>query len=593
MSLIASDDVLRKHSGFNLTGMKGSDYIADFLVKRGVRSVFEVSGGMITHLLDSIYKQGKIQIVSVHHEQAAAFAADAVGRITGVPGVAMATSGPGATNLLTGIASCYFDSSPAVFLTGQVNRDEQKGDRSIRQLGFQEADIVAMATPVTKAAWKLRTIEDLPELLAKAFDLATAGRPGPVLLDLPMDLQHMQLKLPADSALETNAVLSLYPEPAAVAAMLGAIGDASRPLVLIGGGVRAARAVGPLRQFVEMLKMPVVHSLMAVDVLPFAHELRVGMIGTYGNRWANMALGSSDCLVVLGSRLDVRQTGTDTIGFRSGRRIFHVDCEEGEINNRVKGCDSILSTLPEFLEIASELACNQQMKDHSEWQREIRGWKQQWPDTAELPDAKGVNPNIFFHQLSLETAQAAAYIVDVGQHQMWAAQSIELEQDQRFLTSGGLGSMGFALPAAIGTAVSTKRPVVVIAGDGGFQCNIQELQTVVRNSLPIKIVILNNMCHGMVRQFQESYFDGRYQSTLWGYSAPDFEKVAVGYGIAARTITNPCDVGAAVDWLWADADQPSLLQVMVDTYANAYPKLAFGRPITEMEPLAKPIPMEP
>jgi acetolactate synthase-1/2/3 large subunit len=183
-------------------------------------------------------------------------------------------------------------------------------------------------------------------------------------------------------------------------------------------------------------------------------------------------------------------------------------------------------------------------------------------------------------------------VIDVGQHQMWAAQSIDVRKDQRFLTSGGMGSMGFALPAAVGAAIATGRPVVMVAGDGSFQCNIQELQTVVRNQLPVKMVVVNNLCHGMVRQFQESYFDARYQSTLWGYSAPDFERVAAGYGIAARTVSDPVGLEAAVDWLWHDPLQPALLQVMVDTFANAYPKIAFGRPITEMEPFAKPIAME-
>ncbi len=536
--------------------MKASDYIANFLTEQGVRCVFEVSGGMITHLLDSMHRLGNLRVVSVHHEQAAAFAVDAVGRMTGVPGVAMATSGPGATNLLTGIASCFFDSSPGVFLTGQVNRSEQKGDRKIRQLGFQEADIVAMATPITKAAWKLRTIDELPCLMKKAFEVATTGRPGPVLLDLPMDLQRAQLPDDSNTSEPKEVAETLQPDPAKVSAALQLLQRAVRPLVLIGGGIREARVADLLRQFVDLIGVPVVHSLMAVDVLPYAHKLRVGMIGTYGNRWANTAIGNCDCLLVLGSRLDVRQTGSDTEAFRSGRNIIHIDCEPGEINNRITGCDAIVSTLPEFLELANRLALNLQARERPEWHEQIEAWKLQWPDIAELSGIGGVNPNAFLHQLSRASGQARAYVVDVGQHQMWAAQSIELGGNQRFLTSGGLGSMGFALPAAIGVAVSTSDPVVVVAGDGGFQCNIQELQTVVRNKLPIKIVILNNRCHGMVRQFQESYFGGRYQSTLWGYDAPDFERIAVGYGIAGRTLSDPAGGAASAQWLWEDRLNP-------------------------------------
>jgi acetolactate synthase-1/2/3 large subunit len=571
--------------------MKVSDYIAATLAARGVRTVFEVSGGMITHLLDSVNRQGQMRVVSVHHEQAASFAADAVGRLSGVPGVAFATSGPGATNLLTGIGSCYFDSSPAIFLTGQVNRDEQKGDRAVRQLGFQETDIVSMATPITKAAWKIRSVEDVPRMLDRAFAVATEGRPGPVLIDVPMDVQRSATDAdPAASPSLPSCILA--PDPAAVGDLLDRLRAAARPLILVGGGIRSARVADQLRTFVQMVGIPVVHSLMAVDVLPFSDELRVGMIGTYGNRWANVALGHCDCLLVLGSRLDVRQTGSDTLAFTAGRHIIHVDCETGEINNRLKGCSGIVATLPEFLQAAVAVAARRNFGDQKQWRAEIDGWKREWPDTAELAGIPGINPNVFLHRLSACSAAAGAYVVDVGQHQMWAAQSIDVRQDQRFLTSGGMGSMGFALPAAIGAAVSTGRPVVVIAGDGGFQCNLQELQTVVRNRLPVKIVILNNLCHGMVRQFQESYFDARYQSTLWGYSAPNFERVACGYGIAGRTTECHEDMDDAVHWLWSNSAEPALLQVMIDTYANAYPKIAFGRPITEMEPFAKPIEME-
>jgi acetolactate synthase-1/2/3 large subunit len=571
--------------------MKTSDYIAATLSDHGVRCVFEVSGGMITHLLDSIHRQGRIRVVSVHHEQAAAFAAEAAGRITGVPGVAMATSGPGATNLLTGIGSCYFDSSPAVFLTGQVNRDEQKGDRKIRQLGFQETDIVSMAAPITKAAWKVKTVEELPRLLDSAFALATEGRPGPVLLDIPMDVQRQDLTVDG-SRLAANGTAAISPDPAAVAEVLDRISAARRPLLLIGGGIRSARAAEALRKFVGLLRCPVVHSLMAVDVLPCDDEQRVGMIGTYGNRWANMAMGSSDCLLVLGSRLDVRQTGADTAAFAAGRSILHVDCEPGEMNNRVTGCCPVLATLPEFLEMAIGMAAGRGFPDRGEWRAQIEDWKREWPDTAELAGIPGVNPNAFMHSLSAGSNAAGTYVIDVGQHQMWAAQSLDLHAEQRFLTSGGMGSMGFALPAAVGAAISSERPVVMVAGDGSFQCNIQELQTVARNRLALKMVVINNLCHGMVRQFQESYFDARYQSTLWGYSAPDFERVACGYGIAARTTGQPDDMEDAVRWLWQEPDRPALLQVMVDTYANAYPKIAFGRPMTEMEPFAKPIGME-
>lgn len=576
--------------------MKVSDYIARFLEERRVPFVFEMSGGMITHMLDSLHLRGKVRIVSVHHEQTAAFAADAVGRMTGVPGVAMATSGPGATNLLTGMGSCYFDSSPAVFITGQVNRHEQKGDRAIRQLGFQETDIVSMAKPITKAAWLVNDPEDVPAMLHRAFDLAVEGRPGPVLLDIPMDVQRAEIIPPSADAPETVAQAKdacPAPDPAAVRDLLGVLHRAERPLILAGGGIRSGWATERLRDFAHAVGIPVVHSLMAVDVMPAGDPLHVGMIGSYGNRWANLAVGRSDCILVLGSRLDVRQTGADTRAWKGGRTILHVDVEAGEMNNRVADCAAIRAELRPFLEEAVELAGGENWPDRGEWIGELRALRERWPDTSELNDVPGINPNKFMHQLSAASGDAAAFLIDVGQHQMWAAQSLDLGDDQRFLTSGGMGSMGFALPAAVGAALAAApRPVVVVAGDGGFQTNIQELQTVARNRLPVKMVVINNGCHGMVRQFQESYFEGRYQSTMWGYDAPDFARVAAAYGINALTVENEDDIPEALARLWRDPAAPALLQVMVDSHANAYPKIAFGQPMTEMEPYAVPTEME-
>lgn len=571
--------------------MKISDYIADFLYTQGVCYVFVVVGGMITHLVDSIYRQGKIRLIDTHHEQAATFAADAVGRITGVPGVAMATSGPGATNLLTGIGGCYFDSSPAVFITGQVNRDEQKGSRLVRQLGFQETDIVSMAKLITKASWQASSPNEVPDLLAKAFSLATSGRPGPVLVDIPMDVQRANISVerPIRVSSPTECVL----EQGAVDKLLDELHHAKHPLVLAGGGIRAAQAVDLFRTFVERVRVPVVNSLMAVDVLPYTHPLRVGMIGTYGNRWANMAIGLCDFLLVIGSRLDIRQTGSDVKAFKGDRIIYHVDWEASEINNRVKGCQPILAHIPTFLSVAIQASNHHVLPDWSEWLLELANLRRKWADTAELQGAQGLNPNEFIHQLAVASKIAAAFVVDVGQHQMWAAQSLELESDQRFITSGGMGAMGFALPASMGATLAySNQPVVMIAGDGGFQLNIQDLQTVVSNALPIKMVILNNKCYGMVRQFQQSYFEERYPSTYWGYTAPDFSRVAQAYGISAFTLESMSETEGALHRLWQSPNEPVLLQVMLNPLTNVYPKIAFGLPITEMEPFAKPIDME-
>jgi acetolactate synthase-1/2/3 large subunit len=571
--------------------MKASDYIARFIDQKGIDTVFELSGGMITHLLDSLNQTTRIRIVSMHHEQAAAFAADGYARVKGLPGIALATSGPGATNLLTGIGNCYFDSVPAIFITGQVNRHEQKGTRAIRQLGFQETDIVSMARPITKAAYLVNNPEDIPSMLEEAFDTAMEGRPGPVLLDIPMDVQRAQI-----SGVEINAELKRYADidlTPSIMHLVQEIKKSQKPLILAGRGVHAAQMISQFRDFVSLTNIPVITTLLGLDVLSYDDINRVGFIGSYGNRWANIAFGDCDLLIVLGSRLDIRQTGADT-GFIEKRVIFHVDCEQGEINNRVTGCIPILANLKDFLPQFNEIANQLHFSSHDKWKENIAALKSKWPDTAELNPA-GINPNKLMHILSRTSSKTCGYLADVGSHQMWSAQSLEINNDQFFFTSGGMGAMGFALPAAIGACIALgNKPVVVILGDGCMQLNIQELQTIVRNKLPIKIIVLNNKTLGMIRQFQDSYFDSRYQSTYWGYDTPDFEKVATAYNITSKTIGHENEMEETFLSIWDNkhADLPVLVQVMIDSHTNTYPKIAFGRPITEMEPMAKPLGME-
>ncbi len=570
--------------------MKTSDYIVQYLSAQGITCIYEVIGGMITHIIDSVHRDGQIRLLTVHHEQSAAFAAESTARITGIPGIAMATSGPGATNLLTGIGSCFFDSVPAIFITGQVNRSEQKGEHGMRQLGFQETDIVSMALPVTKAAWKINDASEMPERLEQAFHIALSGRPGPVLLDIPMDVQRMDI--PAKN-ISKISVTRQAPSDHDLLPLFSALCKAERPLIIAGGGIRASRSADLFRQFVECVKIPVVNSLMAVDALPYSHPNRVGLIGTYGNRWANLTVGKADLFLVLGSRLDIRQTGADVEGFRHGSAIFQVDIDENEVNTRVKGVNFIHADVAQFLREAINFSGRQKLPDYSAWMDEINISRQQWPDENEAGTKDGINPNHVLHQLSRLSKEAAGYVVDVGNNQMWAAQSAELENDQFFITSGGMGSMGYALPAAIGaTMAAGNRPVVVIAGDGGMQVNIQELETISYHRLPLKIVVLNNRSLGMVRQFQQSYFDSRYAATMWGYSAHDFETIARAYGIDAATVLEEKDLGEGLERLWSDPSQPFLLQVMLDPETNAYPKIAFGLPITRMEPFDKPMDME-
>jgi acetolactate synthase-1/2/3 large subunit len=585
--------------------MKASDFVAQYLEARGVTHTFELVGGMITHLLDSLSRQTQIHIVSCHHEQGAAFACDGYSRITGVPGVALATSGPGATNLLTGIGSCFFDSTPAVFLTGQVNTHELKGERGIRQLGFQETDIVTMARPICKWAVQVTQAEDLPAVLKEAFRLALEGRPGPCLVDLPMNVQAESLQeTVALAALREAADLGQAAELAGDLApgnpslklkfeqLFQAIREAQRPLLLLGGGCAAVPNRSATLQIAEILDIPAVLSLMGVDVLPERHPRRVGFIGSYGNRWANKVLGRADLLVVVGSRLDIRQTGSDLDSFCAGKQIWQIDVDQAEMGVRLQPEQAICCSIQQAVRALASTGERPQL-DHPHWTQEINGLRSQFPASKEYVAEPGeVNPVSLLQQLSHLISGPCQYITDVGQHQMWAAQSLAFASQDRFLTSGGMGAMGFGLPAAMGAALA--RPdatTVLISGDGGFQLNIQELETVRRNHLPLKILLFNNHCHGMVRQFQETYFNGNLQSTAKGYSTPDFVAIAQAYSIPSSRLQAGADSTAALRALLS-MDGPALLEVPLPITSKVYPKLAFGRRFGDMEPDVSPTAME-
>ena len=573
-----------------------ASYLASALPDFGVTHVFELVGGMITVLLDAMHQQPRLTVISMHHEQGAGFAAEGFARMAGHPAVAMATSGPGATNLLTAIGSCYFDSTPMVFITGQVNRNELRQNGAGRQGGFQETDIVSMSKPVTKWSKTIMKPEEFREDLAKAFRIASSGRPGPVLLDIPMDVQRALIPdssgpLDLGTKQPSSAEAGSAERSEFLARLKVALQGAERPLILAGGGIRAAGAVDEFRTAVGAWGIPVVTSLMGIDAISEVSPLRVGFLGSYGNRWANWAIAEADVLLVLGSRLDVRQTGSDVDGFREGRLVFHVDVDETELNNHVPGCDVLHDDLTTFLPHALPVL-ESAVTGTTPWLAEIAGRKTSWPDTDENVPETGINPNLAVQQLGEAWPDAAVFVTDVGQHQMWAAQSIQLGAEQRFLTSGGMGSMGFGLPAAIGAALNVRPSAVgLIAGDGGFQCNIQELQTLVRLQLPVRIVIFDNGCHGMVRQFQQSYFESRYYSTKWGYSAPDFCAVVKAYGVPGWHAEGHDELAIALKEMTA-VGGPSLLHLKINEDLNAYPKMAFGRAFGSMEPSVTPTEME-
>lgn len=589
--------------------MKASDFVARYLEARGVTHVFELVGGMITHLLDSISNCSQIAIISCHHEQAAAFAAEGHARISGVPGIALATSGPGATNLLTAIGSCYFDSIPAVFITGQVNTHELKGSRPIRQLGFQETDIISMVTPICKSAIQVERAVDLSMALEQAFRIALDARQGPCLVDLPMNVQS---ELIDDAVVERvidivrqHVAHGYHPNSPSshsegngevlrqeFQALVNAIEQAERPMLLMGGGCASPSNRQEARQIADLLAIPVVHSLMGVDVLPADHPLRVGFIGSYGNRWANKALGVADLLIVLGSRLDIRQTGSDLQSFCEGKQIWQIDVDQAEMGVRVQSQHQLFCSIQEAASHLSSLVAKPQMR-HPQWLEQIEALRDQFPAVNEYAAEPGeLNPIEILQIVSDLTPSPCYYITDVGQHQMWAAQSLAFANSDRFLTSGGMGAMGFGLPAAIGAALTDpEATTLLISGDGSFQLNIQELETIKRNHLNLKILLFNNHCHGMVRQFQESYFEGRLQSTVEGYSAPDFVAVSKAYGLPATRLERQDSAEQALNWLLG-LDGPGLLEVPLSVRSKVYPKLAFGRRFGEMEPEAKPVAME-
>lgn len=566
--------------------MTVSDFIAQYLYSQRVDCVFEMIGGMTVRIIDAIYRHGGIKIISMHHEQAAAFAACGWAQVKHVPGVALATSGPGATNLITGIATAYFDSIPSVFITGQVNQNEMKNGRACRQVGFQEMDIVSVVKPITKYAVQLNCADDITSILPHAFECASGGRPGPVLIDIPMNLQKEELKAGFDqaniSSIENKIIAGDEHVKEFCDSLNKELAHSKRPLFLLGGGVVQSQSERRIQQLLEETHIPAVYSLHGKGVMPDSHKYTIGLIGSYGNRWANKALYESDLLIVLGSRLDIRQTGADAVGFASNKCVFQIDIDDAEINNRVKVARYLHCDLRDVLD---ELHKYVNRFDSTEWLNEIGTYRAQWPDTKELACYNSINPNQLFHILSTAADnKTAGFTTDVGANQIWCAQSLILNRKQFYLTSGGMGSMGYSLPAAAGACIAADNAqVIAVAGDGGMQCNIQELEVIARLKLPIKILVLNNHSLGMVRQFQEENQEKRYPGTVLTYGAPDFIKIANAYGITSKRLSNPNDITNALDW-FASINEPALLEVEIAEKTGIYPKMRFGHQLNDMYP---------
>ena len=565
--------------------MKASDALARFLIIHRVHTCFELVGGMITHMLDSLAESGQFNIISMHHEQSAAFAAEGVARYSKgkTVAVAMGTSGPGATNMITGIGDCWFDSVPCLFITGQVNTRELKGGRAIRQQGFQELDIVEVVKSLTKYSARVESAEALLHELHKALSAALSGRQGPVLLDIPNDVQRTEI--PDELAEKWLAMpLDIAPVPQVSPNDLEQITalckTAKRPLVCVGGGARWADAMDGWLAQAERLGIPCVSTLMGHERV-VSRSNYFNMIGSYGNREANWAVQNCDLLIVLGARLDVRQTGSDVEDFARHAQVIQIDIDPAQLNNRVHADLSVCATVESFFQAFL-------LRDDV-FPSLDKGWLTELVHLREMAGANEyadweISPSELFKKLNrILSERPVDYVCDVGNHQMWAAQSLRLSPGQTVHYSGGMGAMGFAFPAALGIAVESRDKVVVITGDGSMQINIQELDTLKRMDLDVTIIVLNNVVLGMVKNFQDMYFDGRNQSTKKGYSSPDFTQIARAYGVAAQRITCAADMDRVLPQI-ADHKGPLLIEVMMEGATECRPRLAFGAKLDEQHP---------
>jgi len=562
--------------------VKASDYIVQYLINKKVTDVFGYPGGMVTHLMDSLGKKGdQINTHITYHEQAAAFAACGYAQASEKIGVAFATSGPGATNLITGIGNAYFDSIPTLFITGQVNSFESKGNSKIRQKGFQETNIIPMVSEITKAAFYIEEADELSNILEEAYRIAMSGRKGPVLIDIPMNIFCSDIGDPIFSEGISNIDKKDYDEKKKFEEVLiNALSSSKCPCLIIGNGIKIDHQVASIREILHFCPLPVVSSMLAIDVVPEKVGMEgtyYGFIGAYGKRTANFVVAKSDLIICLGTRLDVRQVGGKREQFAPNARILRVDIDKAELNNKIRSDETqFLLCLDEAIPILRRVL--------GKGNYSYQGWIkvcQEIENQVKYIDDK--EPNRYINKLSKRVPDGYSIVADVGQHMVWVAQSFRIKPDQRIYFSGGMGSMGYALPASIGIYYATRKPVICFVGDGGLQMNIQEIQFLVREQIPVKIVILNNTALGMIRHFQEMYFDSNYYFTVEkeGYSTPDFVKVAQAYGLSAKKIY---DIDEMSD-ISFEEDYPELFDVMLKGDTYVFPKLEFGKPNQDQEPL--------
>ncbi|MBF0218945.1 MAG: biosynthetic-type acetolactate synthase large subunit [Gammaproteobacteria bacterium] len=559
--------------------LTGAEVIARFLGDEGVEYLFGYPGGAVLHIYDALYKQDKVKHILVRHEQAATHAADGYARSTGRPGVVLVTSGPGATNAVTGIATAYMDSIPMVIITGQVPT------KLIGNDAFQEVDTVGITRPCVKHNFLVKDVNELALTLKKAFYIATTGRPGPVVVDVPKDVtaQRTRYSYPDKVSLRSyNPVTRGH--TGQVKRALKMLLAAKRPIFYTGGGVILDNAAQNLTELARLLRIPVTNTSMGLGGFPASDPLFVGMLGMHGTYEANMAMSRCDVMLAVGARFDDRVTG-NIEKFAPQAKIIHIDIDPSSISKNVKVDIPIVggvnAVLHDLLKMAQDAGSAGDVESLDKWWEQIGQWRERECLHYEQGPER-IKPQYVIETLFKVTKGDAYVASDVGQHQMWAAQFYRFDKPRRWVNSGGLGTMGFGLPAAMGIQFAHPGEMVAcIVGDGGIQMNIQELSTCLQYRLPLKIILINNGYLGMVRQWQEFFYDERYSQTLVE-SQPDFVKLAEAYGHVGMRVTDPAEVESALKSAFAMKDRLVLIDFVVEPTENVYPMVPAGAGLEEM-----------